>query len=193
MFKKNMNKYYIRKGLTPNFEKDFKNQHPYLDAFVQYKSSENSEKKTAQAKENASKKKHFHHLGQGGYASAIPKWQKMKDDLIARGIVPATFNWPLRAKHYFYAHGGTLNMEDGSFVTGSAIRKAADRLNVALKAVSKGNFKSDIEKDELTYTLGTPKHTGCVQGMGVVPWKPILKEGRIGREDACPKRTGSFD
>ena len=62
-------------------------------------------------------------------------------------------------------------MEDGSFVTGSAIRKAADRLNVALKAVSKGNFKSDREKDELTYTLGTPEHTGRVRGMGVVPWK----------------------
>ena len=92
MFKKNLNKDYVKKGLTPNFEKDFKNQHLYLDAFVQYKSSENSEKKTTQAKENASKKKHFHYLGQGGYASAIPKWQKMEDDLIARGIIPATFN-----------------------------------------------------------------------------------------------------
>jgi hypothetical protein len=47
------------------------------------------------AKENTSKKKHFHHLGQGGYKAAIPKWQKMEEDLIARGIVPATFNWPL--------------------------------------------------------------------------------------------------
>ena len=98
-FKKNLNKDYV--------EKDFKNQRPYWEAFVQYKSSEDSEKKTAQAKDNASKKKHFHHLGQGGYASAIPKWQKMEDDLIARGIILATFNWPLRAKHYFYAHGGT--------------------------------------------------------------------------------------
>ena len=72
-FKKNLNKDYIKKGLTPNFEKDFKNQRPYCDAFVQYKLSENSEKRTAQAKENASKKKHFHHHGQGGYSAAIPK------------------------------------------------------------------------------------------------------------------------
>ena len=118
-----------------------------------------------------SKKKHFHHLGQGGYASAIPKWQKMEDDLVARRIVPATFNWPLQAKLYFYTHGGSLNMEDGSFITSDAIREAADRLEVALKAVSEGSFKSDREKDELTYALGTPKHTGCVRGMGVVPWK----------------------
>ena len=33
-FKKNLNKDYIKRGLTPDFEKDFKNQHPYWDAFV---------------------------------------------------------------------------------------------------------------------------------------------------------------
>ena len=62
-------------------------------------------------------------------------------------------------------------MEDGSFVTSDAIREAADRLEVALKAVSEGSFKSDREKYELTYSLGTPKHTGRVQGMGIVSWK----------------------
>ena len=76
----------------------------------------------------------------------ILKWQKMEDDLVARGIVPATFNWPLRAKYFFYAHGGKLNMEDGSFVTSDAIREAANRLDVALKAVSEGSFKPDIER-----------------------------------------------
>ena len=95
---------------------------------VQYKSSEDSEHRTAQARENASKKKHFHHLGQGGYKAAILKWQKMEEDLIAREIVPATFNWTLRATYFFYAHGGTLNMEDGSFVTSYAIREAANKL-----------------------------------------------------------------
>ena len=142
-FKKNLNKDYIKRGLTPDFEKDFKNQHPYWDAFVQYKLSEDSEKRTAQAKENASKKKDFYHHGQGSYSAAISKWQKMEQDLIARGIVPATFNWPIRAKYLFYAHGGTLNIEDGSFVTSDAIRQAANRLDVALKAVSEGSFKPD--------------------------------------------------
>ena len=50
-------------------------------------------------------------------------------------------------------------MEDGSFVTSDAIREVADMLEVALKAVSEGSFKSDREKDELTYALGTPEHT----------------------------------
>ena len=93
-FKKNLNKYYIKKGRVLDFEKHFKKQRPIWDAFVQYKLSETSEKRTAQAKENASKKIHFHHLGQGGYSTAIPKWQKMEEDLTARGIISATFDWP---------------------------------------------------------------------------------------------------
>jgi hypothetical protein len=106
-----------------------------------------------------------------GYSSAIPKWQKMEEDLIARGIILATFNWPLCAKYFFYAHGGTLNMEDGSFVTTDRIREAANKLDTSLKAIFEGTLKPDREKDELTYALGTPEHTGRVRGMGVLSWK----------------------
>jgi hypothetical protein len=95
----------------------------------------------------------------------------MEDDLIGRGIIPVTFNWPLRAKYFFYAHGGKLNMEDGSFVTTDRIREAADMLDTALKAVAEDTLKLDREKHELTYALGTAEYTGCVGGMGVVPWK----------------------
>ena len=34
MFKKNLNKDYIKKGRLPDFEKNFKKQHPFWDAFV---------------------------------------------------------------------------------------------------------------------------------------------------------------
>jgi hypothetical protein len=94
--------------------------------------SEDSEVRTRRKKDNASKKKHFHHLGQEGYSSAILKWQ-MEEDLMARGIILVTFIWPLRAKYFFYAHGGTLNMEDGSFVTTNRIREAADKLSIWTK------------------------------------------------------------
>ena len=96
--------------------------------------------RTANSEQHKPKKKHFHHLGQGGYKAAIPKWQKMEEELIARGIVLATFNWSMQANYYFYAHGGTLNMEDGSFATSDAIREAANKLDDTLKAVSEGNF-----------------------------------------------------
>ena len=45
-FKKNLNKHYIKKGLTPDFEKMFKKQHHFCDAFMQCKSSEDSEERT---------------------------------------------------------------------------------------------------------------------------------------------------
>ena len=78
MFKKNLKKDYIKKGRVPDFEKHFKKQCPFWDAFVQYKLSETSEKRTAQAKENVSKKKHFHHLGQGVIRRRSPNGKKWK-------------------------------------------------------------------------------------------------------------------
>ena len=170
-FKKNLTKDYLKKGLTPNFEEKFQKQRPHWDAFVQYKQTEISNQKTVRAKTNAGKKQHFHHLGQGGYRTAIPKWEKMEAELIARGIIPATLHWKPRAKHFFFAHGGTLNPENGALITSDQLSVAAERFEQALKAVEDGSFKPDRENDELTYALGNPEHTGRVRGMGVVPWK----------------------
>jgi hypothetical protein len=72
-------------------------------------------------KENASKKKYHHTLGQGGYKVAIPKWEKMEQDLLARGITPATINWPERSRKWFHGHGGTLNPENGECIFGERI------------------------------------------------------------------------
>jgi len=46
---------------------------PFWDEFVQYKMSKESEAIIQRNKENAAKKKYHHHLGSGGYMSAIPK------------------------------------------------------------------------------------------------------------------------
>jgi hypothetical protein len=73
-FKKNLNKDYVKRGLTPDFENNYKKQRPFWDEFMQYKLSEDSKERTRWNKDNVSMKKHFHHLGQGGYSLAIPKW-----------------------------------------------------------------------------------------------------------------------
>jgi hypothetical protein len=63
--------------------------------------------KSAQAKNSASKNGEYNHrVGRGGYAVAIPKWQKMEQDLIAKGMISAVFHWPERLKNWYYAHGG---------------------------------------------------------------------------------------
>ena len=73
----------------------------HWDAFVQYKSSELGLQKVQKAKENASKKVYHYTLGQGGYKLAIPKWEKMEQDLLNRGIKPATMNRPERSRTRF--------------------------------------------------------------------------------------------
>jgi len=121
----------------------------------------------------------------------------MEEDLIARGTIPATLNWPLQPKYFFYTHGGTLNMEDG-------IREAADSLNTGLKAIVNGTLKPNREKDKLTYALGTSEHTRCVRGI-IVPWKHdfsvdiktskhMQKEQAIGRKmSALEERVASIE
>ena len=92
-FKKTLMKKYIKTGTTPVFtgeltklSGELKKLRGHWDAFVQYKSSELGLVKVQKAKDNASKKVYHHTLGQGGYKLAIPKWEKMEQDLLDRGI-----------------------------------------------------------------------------------------------------------
>ena len=55
---------------------------------MQYKTSVLGIEKVKKAKDNASKKVYQHTLDQGGYKLAIPKWEKMEQDLLDRGIQP---------------------------------------------------------------------------------------------------------
>ena len=75
----------MKKNETPNFStKAYVNLRPFWDEFVQYKTSEESEAIIRRNKENAAKKK-YHHLGSDGYMSAIPKWEIMEREMMARG------------------------------------------------------------------------------------------------------------
>jgi len=79
----------------------------------------------------------YHHkLGKGGYKGAMRKWEKMEQDLLARGIIPATMNWPERSRNWFYAHGGSLNPYNGGCIFRPRIPQAANRLQEAIDAVA---------------------------------------------------------
>ena len=93
-----MTKKYIKTGTTLVFTGELEKLKDHWDAFVQYKSSELGLVKVQKAKDNASKKVCHHTLGQGGYKLAIPKWEKMEQDLLNRGIQPAAMNWPERSR-----------------------------------------------------------------------------------------------
>ena len=59
----------------------------------------------------------------------------------------------------------------GDCIYGPNIQRAAQRLQEAIQAAAEGTFQPDREKDELTYALGNPEHSGRTRGKGVVPWK----------------------
>jgi len=76
----------VKKNETPNFStKAYVKLRPFWDESVQYKMSEEIEAIIRRNKENAAKKKYHHHLGSGGYMSAIPKWEKIEQEMMARG------------------------------------------------------------------------------------------------------------
>ena len=96
-FKKKMFSNYIKKDMEPDWN-DFPQVKPYCEDFKQYNLSEEAQEKSEQAQRNARNKKYSHHLGAGGYKKAIKKWQKTEQDLMDRGIRPATWEWPDRSK-----------------------------------------------------------------------------------------------
>jgi hypothetical protein len=38
----------------------------------------------------------------------------MEEDLLVKGIISEVFDWPEQSKHWYCAHGGRLNPEDGA-------------------------------------------------------------------------------
>ena len=92
-------------------------------------------------------------MGSGDYRSAIPKWQRMEEDLLAKGIQTFSIDWPKRFKNWFFTHDGSLDPETGESVDGGTIKEAARRLFYIVDASASGAFVPNREKDELTYAL----------------------------------------
>ena len=174
-FKKRLDKDFVKKGLTPNWN-DYPKLQAHWDSFVEYKSSEQHAAKSVKNKALSEKKGSYNHrLGRGGYMVAIPKWKKMEEELMGRGIIPAVVEWPERSKYWFYARGGSINPDDGSLIVPPTLRQKAEELMQKIADVKAGKIKVDREIDELTLALRNPEHPGRYRGYGVVPWKYAFK------------------
>jgi hypothetical protein len=138
---------------------------------VEYKKSEDVAKASARVKKSRGTKEHDHHLGRGGYEFAIPKCQKMEEDLLAQGTIPAVVDWLERVNNWYYAHGGTINSEDGTLDYPLSLREAALEILKIIEDVRAGRVKVDREIYELTMVLKNPEHLRMLQGLRVVPWK----------------------
>jgi hypothetical protein len=95
----------------------------------------------------------------------------MEEDLLAHGTIPAVVDWPERVKNWYYAHGGTINSEDGTLDYPPSLRETALEILKKIEDVRAGRVKVDREIDELTMVLKNPEHPGRCRGFGVVPWE----------------------
>ena len=75
-FKSGLNKDYVQKGLTPDFEHEFQNQQAFWDDFVAFKRSEAATKVSEANKALRQKNVHPHVQGTGGYIKKIPVWEQ---------------------------------------------------------------------------------------------------------------------
>ena len=67
---------------TLEFKGTLEKQREHWPAFVKFKESELSKERSRINKKNAEKKDKFHKLGPGGYAVAMPKWDKSEQEMV---------------------------------------------------------------------------------------------------------------
>src|SRR3990170_3192474 len=171
-WKKELNTMFVDKGKTPEFTGRFEKIRDHWPAFVAYKTSEKGKIVSETNKNNAAKKKFHHRTGSGGYLKARPLWDKAEKDLLAKGVQPATLNWPDRSRTWFFGVGGTLDPETGECRwTDEQLAIPMKKLQDYITAAQEGTFILDREKDELTEALGNPEHPRRTRGIpGSVPW-----------------------
>ena len=164
---------FVDQNKTPEFTGRYAGIRDQWDKFVAYKTSDKCQKMSAINKINAGKKLYHHRTGSGGYLRARPLWAKWENDLVAKGVVPETMNWPDRSRTWFFGVGGTLDPETGKCGwTDEQLAIPISKPKKYIKEALEGTFIPDRENDELTAALGNPERPGRTRGMpGSVPWK----------------------
>jgi hypothetical protein len=124
VWKKNLWNKYLKKKEVPVFEGHLSKQANHWKAFKEYKESEDAKTLSEKNKKNAENKVYHHKLGPGGYETAMPKWDKQEQEMLARGIEPEPIrdDWELRARNWFLAHGGSYNEETWDLLCNDGLR-----------------------------------------------------------------------
>jgi hypothetical protein len=65
----------------------------------------------------------------------------MEEDLLAQGTIPAVVDWPGRVKNWYYAHGATINSEDGTLDYPPSLRETALKILKILEDVRADRVK----------------------------------------------------
>jgi hypothetical protein len=192
-WKKHLYNDYIKKNKTLDFNsKNFIKLWPFWYEFVRFKTSEEGQEQARRMQENAQHKTYHHRMGSGGYPTAIPKWEKAKQELIDTVLEPESVDWPKCTKHWFFTHKGSLGLETRKVMYGECIQAVVERFHQDRSIAQSGQWQPNRDKDELTYALRNPKHDGRTRGYGSVSWEHAFPQDReTYRSDKRKKMTGN--
>ena len=89
-WKKKLYTEFVKKNLTPDFSENspYKKLRDDWSEFVRYKTSKEGEERVRRNQQNTRQKAYHHKMGLGGYRSAIPRWESIEADILAKGIPP---------------------------------------------------------------------------------------------------------
>ncbi|KAJ1257082.1 hypothetical protein BS78_K222000 [Paspalum vaginatum] len=121
---------------------------------------------------------HKSHLGPGGYAAKVDKWNKEREDAIAKGLPDPyegvneqTFHW-CKAREVKVAGGGKDFPK-------TETKEVVSRIMSLAKEHKASKFVSDREKDFLTVAIGKKEHGGQCRGISSkLNWKEGFAEDR---------------
>jgi len=92
-WKKKLYKTFVAHDRTPDFtNKAYVKLRSFWDEFVEFKNSKEGHTGMIKNQENAKQKQYHHHLGSCGYRTTIPKWQKLEQEILDRGIKPESLH-----------------------------------------------------------------------------------------------------
>src|SRR4051812_36332632 len=107
---------YVKDGRkTPVFKGILENQSAHWHDFVKFKDSELAKERSRINKKNAQKKDKFHKLGPGGYAVAMPKWDKSEKEMEDAGVTSVTKSCPPGAGVGSMRMGGSWTQREAKF------------------------------------------------------------------------------
>ena len=90
--------------------------------------------------------------------------------------MPEFVDWPECNKHWFFTHGGSLDLETEKVVYGERIQAIAERFHQARSIAQSGQWQPNRDKDELTYDLGNPNIR--MRGYGSVSWEHAFPQDK---------------
>ena len=89
---------------------------------MKFKDSELSKERSIKNKANVAKKTQFHRLGPGGYAVAMPKWDKSEQEMEDVGVTSVTRSCPPGAELGSMRMGGVGPEDRPGFAEGKSKR-----------------------------------------------------------------------